>query len=278
VDFSENSVRALQWAEALARRFQGSIVALHVMEYPGATDSFAFDFDAYQSRTIADMHEFLTPLKEMHESEVVSGSAPQEIVSAVEKYKATLIVMGTRGLRGATHKILGSTTEHVVHHAPVPVFTVGPQCVVPPAGMEKRRALMPVSSLEEPPHGYLVLRKIIRELGDAVTMMHVVSFDDPLFGINYAVHPFNVTAYEAGEKEKQLVKIGEMMLGNEGSTDASVHFGDATEEILRESALSKYDLILMGAKKERLLSKLFDSTVYRVISKSPIPVMSLKTE
>jgi nucleotide-binding universal stress UspA family protein len=209
---------------------------------------------------------------------VISGSAPQEIVSAVDKYQASLIVMGTRGLRGAAHKILGSAAEHVVHHATVPVFTVGPQCVVPPAGLEKKRVLMPVSTLEEPPHGYLVLRRVVQELGDAVTMMHVVSFNDPLFGVNYAVHPFNVTAYEAGEKEKQLIKVGEMMLGEDTRIEAAVHFGNAAEEILREASLMKCDLVMMGAKKERLLSKLFDSTVYRVISRSPIPVLSLKTE
>ena len=37
---------------------------------------------------------------------------------------ADVIVMGTRGLRGLSHVLLGSVTEKVVRRAPVPVLTV----------------------------------------------------------------------------------------------------------------------------------------------------------
>ena len=278
VDFSETSVRALQWAETLAHRFQSTIVAMHVMEYPGATDSFAFDFEAYQSRTITEMHDFLTPLKVQHESVITAGTAPHEIENVAEKQGVSLIVMGTRGLKGAAHRILGSTTEHVIHHAKVPVFTVNAHCPPPTVGVEKRRVLLPTSTLERPPHGYILLRQIVEELGDNVSLMHVVDFKDPMFGVNYSVHPFNVTAYEATEKEKQLLQAGMLMLPDETRLTAVVRFGDAAEEILRETSIAEYDLVLMGVKKEGLLGKLFDSTAYRVICKSHIPVITLKTE
>lgn len=278
VDFSESSVRALQWAETLAHRFQSMIVAMHVMEYPGATDSFAFDFEAYQARTITEMHDFLTPLKVQHESVVIAGTAPHEIENVAESQGVSLIVMGTRGLKGAAHRILGSTTEHVIHHAQVPVFTVNPHCEVPAAGTEKRRVLLPTSSLERPPHGYILLRQVVEELGDSVTLMHAVDFKDPMFGVNYSVHPFNVTAYETTEKENQLLQAGMLMLPDESRLNAIIRFGDAAEEILQESSRTDYDLVLMGVKKEGILGKLFDSTAYRVICKSHIPVITLKTE
>lgn len=278
IDFSENSVRALQWTQALAHRFQSGIAALHVMEYPGAIDSFAFDFEAYQKRTIEDLHDFLIPLKVQHETMVLTGSAPHEIVNAAEQIGASLIVMGTRGLKGAAHHLVGSCTEHVVHHARVPVFTVSPLCEAPDAGLEHRRVLLPTSSLEKPPRGYIVLRQIVEEFAESVTLMHVVDFKDPMFGVNYSVHPFNVTAYETIEKEKQLAQAGMLMQTGELKPDAVIRFGDAAEEILRETHSAEHDMVLMGVRKEGLFGRFFDSTAYRVICNCPVPVMTLKTE
>lgn len=278
IDFSEHSVRALHWAEALAHRFQSTVMVLHVMEYPGATDSFAFDFEAFHSRTIADMHDFLTPLKIEHESFVIGGNPHLEIVNVAEKQNATLIVMGTRGLKGAAHHILGSTTEYVIHHAKCPVFTMSPHCVIPSEAPSKRKVLLPASSLEQPPHGYILLKQIVEQLQDSVTMMHVVDFKDPMFGVNYSVHPFNVTAYETTEKEKQLQQLATRILPLDVQLDAVVRYGDASEEILREISLREHDLILMGVRREGLMGRLFDSTAYKILCKSPVPVITLKTE
>jgi nucleotide-binding universal stress UspA family protein len=248
------------------------------MEYPGATDSFAFDFEAYQARTITEMHDFLTPLKVQHETVIVSGTAPHEIENTAEKFGVSLVVMGTRGLKGVAHRILGSSTEHVIHHLSVPIFTVSPHCVAPSKDEGKRHVLLPTSSLERPPRGYILLRQIVEELGDKVTLMHVVDFKDPMFGVSYSVHPFNVTAYETTEKEKQLLQAGSLMVADESKLKAMVRFGDASEEILLETSRHEYDLVLMGVRKEGLLGRLFDSTAYRVICKSPVPVITLKAD
>src|SRR5262245_24455274 len=184
IDFSDNSVRSVQWAEALSHRFGSKLTILHVMEYPGATDTFAFDFEAYQARTQAEMNDFVAPLRVPYETLVVSGSAAHEIVTQAEKTNATLIIMATRGLRGAAHVLLGSTAEHVIHHAPIPVLTLSPYCTSMPVRDVKNRILLPTSSTEKAPAGYLVFRSIIEELQHSVTMMHVIDFKDPMFGVN----------------------------------------------------------------------------------------------
>lgn len=40
------------------------------------------------------------------------------------KLPADLIVMGTRGLTGLRHVVLGSVTERTLRHAPCPVLTL----------------------------------------------------------------------------------------------------------------------------------------------------------
>lgn len=278
IDFSENSVRALQWTQALAHRFQSSVIALHVMEYPVTTDSFAFDLEAYQERTKADLREFLEPLDVPHESIIIGGTAAHEIVRVAEAHNVTLIVMGTRGLKGATHHILGSTTESVIHHAGVPVFSMCPDCCIPAAGFEKRNALIPANSPELPPPGHETFKQILNEMQDAVTVVHVVSLNDPIFGLNFYVHPFNVTAYDAGEKEKQMCDTATQWLPAGQKVNSVIHFGKPAEEIVREASTGKYDLIFMGVKKEKLLQRFLDSTTYKVISGSCIPVITVKVE
>ena len=56
-----------------------------------------------------------------------SDTAPGEgIVKAAEREKANMVVMGTRGMGAMKRLLLGSVSEYVLRHTPVP-------CVVIPA-------------------------------------------------------------------------------------------------------------------------------------------------
>ena len=55
---------------------------------------------------------------------VAEGYAATAIVDEVERQNADLIVIGTHGLSGLKHLLLGSIAERVVQKAPCPVLTV----------------------------------------------------------------------------------------------------------------------------------------------------------
>ncbi|MEZ4552493.1 MAG: universal stress protein [Dehalococcoidia bacterium] len=60
------------------------------------------------------------------ESRVVSGAKPPTaILEAAKDFGAELIVMGTRGRRGITRILMGSTAEAIVRESPVPVVVIG---------------------------------------------------------------------------------------------------------------------------------------------------------
>jgi len=61
------------------------------------------------------------------ESRVVEGTPFSEICKVARAEGANLIVMGTRGLTGLKHVLIGSTAEKVVRKAPCPVLVLKPK-------------------------------------------------------------------------------------------------------------------------------------------------------
>lgn len=52
----------------------------------------------------------------------VNGEPGHGIIKVAEDEKAAMIVTGTRGLGTIRRKLLGSVSEYVIHHSPVPVL------------------------------------------------------------------------------------------------------------------------------------------------------------
>ena len=276
VDFSENSVRALQWTEYLATKFQSEVVVLHVMEPVAALGNPGFDYDHYRETVATSLRDFLVPLKVKNESLLSTGYPSEKILSLAKGLDVSLIVMATRGLKGATHKVLGSTTENVVRTSMVPVMTISPYCRFTER-QESKRVLLPISSLLKPPRGFIRIRKAIRELGAFPAWIHIVSLNDSMFDSSFAANPFLVTTYETTERRQELARIGATIMATEKPMEAAIQFGNAAQEILKEVDTKRYDYILMGAKRKTFLSGFMESTVYSVISSSPIPVITVKT-
>jgi universal stress protein A len=134
VDFSSGSNCAVEWAQALAGAFGARLVLLHVIDTsanaliggPGGVlapppPAALYDELRREARTamadLAGRTLGATPL-------IREGAPRQEILAVATEVHADLIVMGTHGRTGLAHLLFGSVAEHVVRHAPVPVFTI----------------------------------------------------------------------------------------------------------------------------------------------------------
>jgi nucleotide-binding universal stress UspA family protein len=133
VDFSPHSAMAFEHAIELAKRLASKIHLVHA--YPIAVAAVYPEPLLLPSGVIADLqrtaHAQLTPLQKRlaelgipYDTHVCPGSPDAVILEVADALPADLIVMGTRGLTGLQHVMLGSVAERIVRLARCPVMTV----------------------------------------------------------------------------------------------------------------------------------------------------------
>jgi len=133
LDFSEHAAAVLDWAAHLAQVHASRVVLFHAYHLPvefqqleGAylpPDFWAnvkAEAEASLERHAADLRNRGIEVEPV----VAEGYAATAIIDEVEKQNADLIVLGTHGLSGLKHLLLGSIAERVVQKAPCPVLTV----------------------------------------------------------------------------------------------------------------------------------------------------------
>jgi universal stress protein A len=134
-DFSADAGKALSTAIELAQLFEARIVVLHAyhVEIPivspmaGGYSIPPNFYNDLRSHAVAEVEKLAAEAAEAGvESTGIAILEPTSvgIVAQAESLPADLIVIGTRGLTGLKHVVLGSVAERVVRMAPCPVLTV----------------------------------------------------------------------------------------------------------------------------------------------------------
>ena len=133
IDFSDSARNIIEWAAHLASGSECKLVLFHAYHLPVEFQQLdgAYlppDFWAnVKSESQASLARHEAELRESGhtvESVVREGYAATAIVDEAIELGADLIVIGTHGLSGLKHMLLGSVAERVVQKAPCPVLTV----------------------------------------------------------------------------------------------------------------------------------------------------------
>jgi universal stress protein A len=133
VDFSKESLLAAKFAASLAHEYKSKLYILHVREpIPGYIQAEMGDYESFQQRTLATEEEELSKvipenIKEtlaVEEIAVTGQPVHHVIVDKAKELGVDIIVIATHGRTGLAHVFLGSVAEHVVRHAPCPVFVI----------------------------------------------------------------------------------------------------------------------------------------------------------
>jgi nucleotide-binding universal stress UspA family protein len=133
VDFSEHASRAVDTAIELAKAFGAKLQLIHVFPMQSillAPYEVSIPIDIEQSirepinRKLAELAERAEKVGVAVDTLTASGTPAEVIAQIARDHRADLIVMGTRGLAGLKHVLLGSVAERTLRIAPCPVLTV----------------------------------------------------------------------------------------------------------------------------------------------------------
>ena len=132
VDFFPASDAAVHYAADLAAECGATIHLLHVIK-PIAASAYEYVVDtieiikSMQESTIQEMNNLVAKLDQnsvVCESEVRIGDVDDEIQQAIAAIRPDLVVMGTHGRTGIERWLMGSTTQNVLRHSPVPLVVI----------------------------------------------------------------------------------------------------------------------------------------------------------
>ena len=128
IDFSTNSIKALELAISLSKKDDTQINLIHIIE-------LIYDFASQAAVALDSMHKESKKLLKELESKysqtgikfdhiIQEGTASISIARIAEENEASLIVMGTKGASGLKKAFFGSTTVNLLQETNCPVLVV----------------------------------------------------------------------------------------------------------------------------------------------------------
>ncbi|WP_339879376.1 universal stress protein [uncultured Algoriphagus sp.] len=128
IDFSDNSLNALDFAIALAGKRDGEIILVHVIEavFDFASQA-AVAMESMRDDAESEMQNILEryqPSNLKFSTIIKEGTASISVTRIAKELNATLIVMGTQGSSGIKVALIGSTTINLIKESSIPVLVV----------------------------------------------------------------------------------------------------------------------------------------------------------
>ena len=276
-DFSEVSDRALDYAIALARRYDARIYLTHVI----TPDPFQFaepqlaqaTYEKVRQAAEEGMTDILISGKLRgvpHEVLLDEGNVWPTLEKLILEHEIDLVVAGTHG-RGKVQKILiGSVAEEIFRRADTAVLTVGPAVRgEPQKEIELGHILFATDFGTGAEKAAAYAFSLAQEHNASLTLLHVIES-----GAAYTEESV------ARQREINIVRMKKLMPGgteNWCKPEFRVTFGSAVEEILIAARESKADLIVMGAKPRKNLAGHVPLTIaYNVVTKATCPVLTVR--
>ena len=135
IDFSDMSMKALEYGVRFANFLQADIHLVHVVDVPAIGDlSNLYPLPESVVSNAADWNVDLTLSKAIEGKYVVGklnvatlcGDPADEVLKYAKDKNCGFIVMGTHGRKGFERVLLGSVTSSVASKSEIPVITVSP--------------------------------------------------------------------------------------------------------------------------------------------------------
>lgn len=282
-DFSDTAAVAMDWAAELARQQGARVELVHAVtvppSMPGVPPGPQLTEQVRQAALdrLAQAKAALTGRGIGVETWLGVGSPAQVILERAGTTAPEMIALGTRGLSGLKHVLLGSTAQRVVQGASCPVLTVHPEDL----GRHRviRSILVPTDFSDDAERVIHAALRILAPLEQDARLTLIHAFNLPIEYTAYgpiptSIHYLRDTGLEA-ERRLQEAADG---LAREGLTvDWVAREGDPAAAVAQEAETRGVDLIALGTHGRSGLSHLLlGSTAERVVQRAPCPVLTVR--
>jgi nucleotide-binding universal stress UspA family protein len=275
MDFSDTSMKGLEYAIAMARRNQAELILLHVTEFLTLNPALG-DYSVppiynqldYDKNILAETTMRLQTLAEVTEQKnkiktkavTVIGEVKQQILDSAEQEKADIIIMGTHGTNGFQEFMTGSNTYRVVNEATCPVLSVREHSQTP----DFKHILLPFS---DQPHSREKVNYALKLAEMYDSTLHILGID-----MEESLEHFHKIELEAKQLEQLARKHGVKCVVTVESS------GYVADNILKHAKQVNADLILIMAGIDRMsISEwVMGPFTKQIINHSSIPILSIQ--
>jgi nucleotide-binding universal stress UspA family protein len=285
VDFSEPSKKAVTFGLTLAGQFNASLILAHIVPESSALlyaiPTQLLDIEKEQHAKAAAEIRNLVPSEYVGKLNLQTilkiGNVEQELLGIVRDEGIDAVVMGTHGRRNPGRWFIGSVTEHMLRHVPVPVLTVSHvEAEKPAIGLVALNRILYATDLSESSSiGLRYAIELARGAGAQLTVMHVV--DDGnwmLWGVAVIAHLDRAKLVaEQRQKLDDLVKQ-EKAPGVEIET--LIVEGKPFQKIVEIAEDRSMDIIALNLQSKSMVERaLLGATAERVVRLARTPVLSI---
>jgi nucleotide-binding universal stress UspA family protein len=264
-DGSKNAEEAIRFGGLIAKGAKAHLTLLGVIEGTDETEKVQRSLARAKDRLAQDVAALETRSKR--------GHAAEEILSETEERAYDLVVVGSRGRRGITRFLLGSTAARVVQHSQISVL------IVKGSQPSLQKILVCTGGEERGEEDVRFGGIIARSTGAQVTILHVMSQLPLTPGAR--LEDLEATEKELLQRETREgvhLRKGLQILGELGVTGkVKVRRGLVVNEILAEAEEGGYDLLVIGAHAAPALYRfLLDDLTTQIVLGSQRPGLVVK--
>lgn len=260
-DFSDKAYEAFKFAVKIASKTSGEVTVFHTVYIPAYDPIYLSGIETDIRKAFEKMESSLASYPAKTSLEIAHGEIVPSAKHLIEKLKTDLVVMGTSGTSGMAELFIGSNTEKIVRHSPVPVLAVRKA----PELSAVKNILLP-STLNLDQVEFINKVKELQEFFNAT--LHVLLINTPIrFRSNH----------DAGEALEEFTHHYKLQ-------DFKTYFRNYRNEeegIINFANTEKMDLVAMATHAYKGLAHIFNiSITEHVVNhiQSPIWTYALKTK
>jgi nucleotide-binding universal stress UspA family protein len=285
LDFSEFSEKALDFALAIAEKFQSQVTLFHAVvlfQDDVGEEQRLQEYEEWIKRREQNIHHQMNNSQQKAESRGLKVNsiikrgvnAADVIVEYLQDHPCNLVIMGTHGRTGLKHLLLGSVAEKVVRLSPIPVMTIHRSL----QKLQVSKILIPIDFSIYSKDAADDAIALASSIGSSLEFIHVIEHDiHPSF---YAAGIESIFQIDTGLKKRVITNLREFLadqLNPNIQAEYVVREGKAHKEIVDYAKEAQTDLIVIATHGLTGLDYiLLGSTAEKVVRSANCPVLTVK--